>query len=193
MACKHSGNWILYKGDYNLFIGDNVITFMENSVPWVLACYSWAMPAMVHWDTFPPWLPRVQFFVQNHPLEADAYEWCYALLVVRARKEEEKLTLELHKVWQRLCAVAFPNTFVFCDGSCGSSVIAIHELCSVYYFASFYVASVLWRCWLGGRKSIRPVKTEWWGAGMVVCLERGANDLHMVQLMPLPPHHILLQ
>jgi len=28
--------------------------------------------------------------------------------------------------------------------------------------------SVLWRCWLGGRKGIRPVKTEWWDAGMVV-------------------------
>ena len=47
--------------------------------------------------------------------------------------------------------------------------------------------SVLWRCWLGGRKGIRPVK-DWvvgWGAGVVVCLERGA-DLHMSQLMPLP-------
>jgi len=38
---------------------------------------------------------------------------------------------------------------------------------------------------LGGRKGIRPVKTEWWGAGMVICLERGVN-LHMAQLMPLP-------
>ena len=28
---------------------------------------------------------------------------------------------------------------------------------------------------------------------MVISLERGANDLHMVQLMPLPPHHFLLQ
>ena len=28
-------------------------------------------------------------------------------------------------------------------------------------------------------------KTERWGAGMVICLERGA-DLHMAQLMPLP-------
>ena len=42
-----------------------------------------------------------------------------------------------------------------------------------------------WRCWLGGRKGIWPVKTEWWGAGMVICLERGAN-LHIAQLMPLP-------
>ena len=40
-------------------------------------------------------------------------------------------------------------------------------------------------CWLCGRKGIRPVKTEWWGAGVVICLERG-TDLHMAQLMPLP-------
>jgi len=46
----------------------------------------------------------------------------------------------------------------------------------------FTVVTVLWRCWLGVRKSIRPVKIEWWGAGMVICVERNANDLHMVQL-----------
>jgi len=45
--------------------------------------------------------------------------------------------------------------------------------------------SVLWRYWLGGSKGMQRVKTEWWGAGMVVCMERGA-DLHMAQLMPLP-------
>jgi len=38
---------------------------------------------------------------------------------------------------------------------------------------------------LGGREGIRPVKNEWWGAGVVVCLELGA-DLHVAQLMPLP-------
>jgi len=54
----------------------------------------------------------------------------------------------------------------------------------ISYISSYL--SVLWRCWLGGRKGIRLVKkTEWWGAGMVICLERGA-DLHMAQLMPLP-------
>ena len=31
---------------------------------------------------------------------------------------------------------------------------------------------------------IRPVKTEWWNAGVVISLVRGA-DLHMAQLMPL--------
>jgi len=27
---------------------------------------------------------------------------------------------------------------------------------------------------------------------MVICLDRGVNDLHVVQLMSLPPHHLLL-
>ena len=38
-----------------------------------------------------------------------------------------------------------------------------------------------------GRPEGHPAckKTEWWGAGMVICLEQGA-DLHMAQLMPLP-------
>ena len=49
---------------------------------------------------------------------------------------------------------------------------------------SVNLPSVLWRCWLGGRKGIRPVK-NWWVAGVAICLERGA-DLHMARLMPLP-------
>ena len=45
---------------------------------------------------------------------------------------------------------------------------------------------MLWRCWLGGRKGIRPVKNfKWCSTGMVICLERDA-DLHLAQLMPLP-------
>ena len=38
---------------------------------------------------------------------------------------------------------------------------------------------------LVGWQGTWPVKTEWWGDGMVICLERGA-DLHIFQLMPLP-------
>ena len=34
-------------------------------------------------------------------------------------------------------------------------------------------------------------KIAWWDAGMVICLELGANDLYVVQLMWLPPHHLL--
>jgi len=40
---------------------------------------------------------------------------------------------------------------------------------------------------LVGRQEGHPAckKTEWWGAGVIICLKRGA-DLHMAQLMPLP-------
>jgi len=40
---------------------------------------------------------------------------------------------------------------------------------------------------LVGRQEGHPAcKTlEWWGAGVVICLEQGA-DLHVGQLMPLP-------
>ena len=51
----------------------------------------------------------------------------------------------------------------------------------VYYF---FLPSVLWHCWLGDRKGIRPVKIEWYGVDVAIWLEQGA-DLHMAQLMPL--------
>ena len=52
------------------------------------------------------------------------------------------------------------------------------------------VPSVLWHCWLGFRKSILRVKDRvmrWWHGYLseVRCIY-----LHMVQLMPLLPHHL---
>jgi len=39
---------------------------------------------------------------------------------------------------------------------------------------------------LADRKGIQPVKKlEWWGTGVVICLERDA-DLHLARLMPVP-------
>jgi len=54
-------------------------------------------------------------------------------------------------------------------------------------FCWMLLPSVLWHCWLSIRKSIQPVKIEWWVVDVVSCLERGADCLHMVQLMPLLP------
>ena len=38
---------------------------------------------------------------------------------------------------------------------------------------------------VGQKKGHPACKKQWWGAGVVICLELGA-DLHMAQLMPLP-------
>ena len=53
------------------------------------------------------------------------------------------------------------------------------------FFSVVYYDSAL--TLLVGRQEGHPAckKTEWWGAGVVICLKRGA-DLHMAQLMPLP-------
>ena len=45
--------------------------------------------------------------------------------------------------------------------------------------------SVLWHCWLGGKKGIWPVKNLSGGVLVPLSVWRGA-DLHMAQLMPLP-------
>ena len=31
------------------------------------------------------------------------------------------------------------------------------------------------------------------GTGVVICLERGANDLYVVQIMTLPPYHLFIE
>jgi len=60
---------------------------------------------------------------------------------------------------------------------------------SYYAFSYDLVAfnhSMHRRCWLGGKKGIRPEKKlSGWMLAWLFCLGRGA-DLHMAQLMPLP-------
>ena len=59
--------------------------------------------------------------------------------------------------------------------------LQVHTYCFCLYSA--FSASTL----LVGRQEVHPAykKTERWGAGVVICLERGAY-LHMAQLMPPP-------
>jgi len=62
------------------------------------------------------------------------------------------------------------------------SIISV-ALSTFAFSASAFNALTL----LVGQQEGHPAykKTEWWGAGVVICLEQGA-DLHMAQLMPLP-------
>jgi len=58
----------------------------------------------------------------------------------------------------------------------------------LYFLAAFSALALL----VERQEEHLACKNERWGADVVTCLERGANDLHMVQLMPLSPHHHLL-
>jgi len=71
----------------------------------------------------------------------------------------------------------------FCISSCTLPIFYLFTVCLL--FISFGCLSAL--TLLVGRQEGHPAckKQEWWGAGVVVCLDRGP-DLHMAQLMPLP-------
>ena len=51
----------------------------------------------------------------------------------------------------------------------------------LFYVCAFSALTLL----VGWQEGHPGCKNEWWGAGVVICLERGA-DMHMAQLMPLP-------
>ena len=68
------------------------------------------------------------------------------------------------------------------------TVVLFHSI-QIKFKGQCYRSKLCLQCfdavgWAAGRASGLK-KTEWWGAGVVICLQRGA-DLHMAQLMPLP-------
>ena len=91
------------------------------------------------------------------------------------------------------------QTMRFMDGSSiGCTIYKLQLLYSVVFWQNYsleykhIIEPTGWPAFsaltlLVGRQEGHPAckKLEWWGAGVVICLQRGA-DLHMVQLMPLP-------
>jgi len=74
------------------------------------------------------------------------------------------------------------------DCDCMSRLGSSHWSCcteriAVLYSLSTFVFSAL--TLLVWRQEEHPACKNWWGAGVVICLEWGADCLHMVQLMPL--------
>jgi len=84
-----------------------------------------------------------------------------------------------------------PPTLLFTDNNDNNKNDSNSIFCFYFlWLISIILPSVLW-CWrASGQSSLQ--KFEWWCAGMLICMEQGANDLHIVQLMTLPPHHLLL-
>ena len=68
----------------------------------------------------------------------------------------------------------------------------------LHYWMHLQLPSVLWHGWLGSRKSVRPVKTEWWGAGVVIWSEVQQNCIwpswchcHSLTLASVKPRLVL--
>ena len=65
----------------------------------------------------------------------------------------------------------------------------VHALVILLCFILWFIIKILCAfsalTLLAGRQEGHPACKKWWGAGVVICLERGA-DLHMSHLMPPP-------
>jgi len=123
--------------------------------------------------------------------------WIYLIIIIEIIKFFSKFWLlaglrktnaSSYKIkqWSIQPLLSYGDLTDFQNGGCLPNWILKNPI------SQLWLPSVLWRCWLGGRKGIWPVKTVWWGTCIVICLERDANDLHMVQLTSLPHHHLLL-
>ena len=80
--------------------------------------------------------------------------------------------LQLHSSWSLLLLCLLFNDST---GSKDSKKIITMTVVTVQW-----QPSLVWHCWLDVRKSIRPVKIEWRGVGVVSCQERDADCLHGV-------------
>ena len=126
-----------------------------------------------------------------------SYFWKSKMAVV-ATLENRKITvsqqwLDLHKIWhyavvapvvKKCFKIQYSGRLPFWKKISKSHYLAIFWPILTKFGMMIQLPSVLWCCWLGGRKGIRPVK-NWVVGCWCGCLERDA-DLHMAQLMPLP-------
>jgi len=90
------------------------------------------------------------------------------------------------------CTIKYRRRFILAPTHLGSP----RKMgCKTVVCVCFLTATVVQLClqcfdavgWVAGMV-VWPVKTEC----IIICLERGADDLHVVQLMPLPTRHLLL-
>jgi len=95
------------------------------------------------------------------------------------RSPELKIKKKIKSGWNgyvsisiRFYRMLYASIFDLCQWN-QTSFVACYKILKLAYLLT--LLSVLWRCWLGVRKSIRPVETEWWGVGVVICLERGST------------------
>ena len=89
------------------------------------------------------------------------------------------------------------QTVIFRTNTCDSLSLSFAKCCLpllllIVMFCRFFLLIEINSAFsaltlLVGRQEGHPAckKLEWWGTGMVICMERDA-DLHMAQLIPLP-------
>jgi len=102
----------------------------------------------------------------------------------------------VHPCLYAVVLVVYAFGVVWCMNIDNSVTPVFSWLCLQFHTDTLYapvsITANYWHGSLGARKSIQPVKVDWWGVGVVICLEQGADCLHMAQLMPLPSRNPII-
>ena len=127
--------------------------------------------------THVPWLPSCIIWYGCVSRECDGRLWkCCGLPSITDGSDEAYC-------WMSTASLDPGSTYSVCAAI---HVVMLHR-CSDCFMINYCSDAFSALTLLAGRQEGHPAckKTEQWGAGMVVCLERDA-DLHMAQLIPLP-------
>ena len=125
---------------------------------------------MIHWSINQSFSG---FFAPLAPEYCDSMSVCVFLCLSGSISPE----LHVQSLPDFLCMLSIVAAWSF-PGSIIDSVVFAHNICTLSFSALTLLV---------GQQEGHPArkKHEWWGTGMVICLERDA-DLHMAQLTPLP-------
>jgi len=108
------------------------------------------------------------------------------IIVWRVRGNGKIIRSVLYSIVCTSCAQCNAHIWTDLTVVCWLDLVFLWLSCVVIMCVSLSVLSV-------GRTSGRTSACKkCWGDGMVFCLEWGGNDLRMVQLLPLPLQHLLL-
>ena len=143
---------------------------------WVMACL------LLVWVTVFSALTLLVGQQEGHPACKKTEWWGAGVFICLERGADLHMAQLMPLPLTVSCFSKIPTGFTFLvlahPGSPGKR--AIKQVC-----VCEWLSSVLWHRLLAPKNW--SVKIEWWGVFVVICLERGADCLHMVQLMPLHP------
>ena len=126
---------------------------------------NWRIPLE---QSFTAYMPQWQPVHLNEGEEEDARVLLSGVIYTVSIFPSASSTQNLKSIMTKICqqSQASTNEHVAREVSQSTSLMF-----TLRYHYSYKLPSVLWRCRLGIRKSTQSVKTEWWGAGVVICLE----------------------
>ena len=150
--------WHCESGSYSHSLVSKNISYSADNLVWELSCKS------MQWQVMP-----MSCIIQLRPHDV----WLRKVWNTAYKRAANGRGKHVHKKTHCFEPMTNHNRMA---GTITECVEPAHVTCGIQDTPNWYLdnlwpnnlPSVLSHCWLGVRKSIRPIKAEWWGAGVVI-------------------------